>query len=147
MYSFPKQEKLCGQLRIAALYKHGKRFTAYPLRVTYLVESTEEEGGLQILIWAPKSLFKRANKRNRLRRLMREAYRLNAVALKEKCKAEQLHLQIAFNYIAPEELDYHQIEKAMRKALRNIEGRRKEKGERTLSNLETFQPSNLSTTK
>ncbi len=149
MYSFPTHEKLCGQLRIAALYKHGKRFTAYPLRVTYLLESggKSQESGLsaqaecrmpnaecrnpQILIWAPKSLFKRANKRNRLRRLMREAYRLNAVSLKEKCKAEQLHLQIAFNYIAPEELDYHQIEKAMRKALHNIE-------HRTLSNLPTF---------
>ncbi len=141
MYSFPKQEKLCGQLRIAALYKHGKRFTAYPLRVTYLVESgvKSQESGLstqdecrtpnaEVLIWAPKSLFKRANKRNRLRRLMREAYRLNAVSLKEKCKAEQLHLQIAFNYIAPEELDYHQIEKAMRKALRIIGERRKDKG-------------------
>ncbi len=128
MYSFPKHEKLCGQLRIAALYKHGKRFTAYPLRITYLVERCEPNAecrmpNAEVLIWAPKSLFKRANKRNRLRRLMREAYRLNAVSLKEKCKAEQLHLQIAFNYIAPEELDYYQIEKAMRKALRNIEGK------------------------
>lgn len=123
MYSFPKQEKLCGQLRIAALYKHGKRFTAYPLRVTYLVDSkgeTETEGRLSILIWAPKSLFKRANKRNHLRRLMREAYRLNATALREKCKTEQLHMQIAFNYMAKEELDYHQIERAMIKAISKL---------------------------
>ncbi len=127
-FSFPKQEKLCGQLRIAALYKHGKKFTAYPLRVTYLVESsqlTPHGSSLmpQVLIWAPKSLFKRANKRNRLRRLMREAYRLNATSLKEKCTAEQISLQIAFNYMSKEELTYQQIEKAMQKALRNVESR------------------------
>ncbi len=130
MFTFPKQEKLCGQLRIAALYKHGKRFTAYPLRVTYLqiddakskeADETTKRPNLQILIWAPKSLFKRANKRNHLRRLMREAYRLNANALREKCQAENIQLQIAFNYIAPEELNYHQIEKAMQKALHTID--------------------------
>ncbi len=126
MFTFPKQEKLCGQLRIAALYKHGKRFTIYPLRITYLVESQEEhtsfreEGCPQVLIWAPKSLFKRANKRNRLRRLMREAYRLNAVALKQKCQEKSLYMQIAFNYIAKEEMDYQQIEKAMQKALAKL---------------------------
>ncbi len=128
MFTFPKQEKLCGQLRIAALYKHGKKFTAYPLRVTYLVESgakSQESGHFapQVLIWASKSLFKRANKRNHLRRRMREAYRLNATSLKEKCAAEQINLQIAFNYMAKEELTYPQIEKAMQKALNNLERR------------------------
>ncbi len=120
MFTFPKQEKLCGQLRIAALYKHGKRFTAYPLRVTYL-QVDETKNNLQVLIWAPKSIFKRANKRNRLRRLIREAYRLNATEIREKCQVENIHLQIAFNYIAPEEMNYHQIEKAMQKALHSIE--------------------------
>ena len=53
--TFPKHNKLCGQERIAALYKEGKRFTAWPLRVTYLPIETDT----QILVWAPKSLFKR----------------------------------------------------------------------------------------
>ncbi len=77
----------------------------------------------QILIWAPKSLFKRANKRNHLRRLMREAYRLNATALKEKCQVENVQMQIAFNYIAKEEASYRQIERAIKKALKSIEGK------------------------
>lgn len=114
MNCFPKHNKLCGQLRIAALYKEGKRFVSWPLRVTYM----PTEGDTQVLIWAPKSLFKRAVKRNRLRRLMREAYRLNQELLGEE------HYQIAFNYMDKEEQPFAVIEKAVCKALRKMKGER-----------------------
>ena len=113
-YSFPKQNKLCGQMRIAQLYKEGKRFTAWPLRVTYMpAESQQPSANSQVLIWAPKSLFKRAVKRNHLRRLMREAYRLNQGLLEPP-------FLIAFNYIDKEEQPYAVIEKAVCKALKKI---------------------------
>lgn len=114
MNCFPKHNKLCGQLRIAALYKEGKRFVSWPLRVTYM----PTEGDTQVLIWAPKSLFKRAVKRNRLRRLMREAYRLNQELLGEE------HYQIAFNYMDKEEQPFAVVEKAVCKALRKMKGER-----------------------
>ena len=99
-------------MRIAQLYKEGKRFTAWPLRVTYM--SVENEP-TQVLVWAPKSLFKRAVKRNHLRRLMREAYRLHQTELDE-------HFLIAFNYMDKEEQPYAVIEKAVCKALRKVKG-------------------------
>jgi len=109
---FPKSEKLCGQIPLDYLYRHGKHFVAWPLRVTYLpVEDTT-----QVLIWAPKSLFKRSVDRNHLRRLMREAYRLNKDILIEK----EIRCQIAFNYIDKEQQSYAIIAKAMRKALVRI---------------------------
>ena len=107
---FPKQNKLCGQLRIAQLYKEGERFTAWPLRVTYQPTSTPT----QVLVWAPKSIFKRAVKRNHLRRLMREAYRIHQDLL-----GEQNYL-IAFNYMDKEEQSFAVIEKALCKALKKI---------------------------
>lgn len=108
---FPKHSKLCGQERIAQLYKEGKRFTAWPLRVTY--QPTDDE--TQVLVWAPKSLFKRAVKRNHLRRLMREAYRLHQHELEGK-------YLIAFNYMDKEEQPYAVIEKAVRKAMVKVKG-------------------------
>ena len=108
--SFPKHNRLCGQERIAHLYKVGKRFTAWPLRVTYM----PTESDTQVLVWAPKSLFKRAVKRNHLRRLMREAYRLHQDLLGDG------HYQIAFNYMDKEEQPYALIEKAVIKALKKI---------------------------
>jgi len=117
--SFSKHSKLCGKERIAALYKSGNRFTSWPLRVTWqkipdLSPSTgEPEGASQILIWAPKSLFKHAVDRNRLRRLMREAYRLNQGILTS-------NFLIAFNYMDKEVRSYAVIEKAVIKALKRI---------------------------
>jgi ribonuclease P protein component len=111
MNSFPKQLRLCGQETISGLYKEGKRFTSWPLRVTYM--PAEET---QVLVWAPKSLFKRAVKRNHLRRLIREAFRLHRDLLTAR---SDLYL-IAFNYMDKEVQSYRTIEKAVVKALKKI---------------------------
>ena len=115
MNRFPKENKLCGQLRFSQLYKEGQRFTAWPLRVTFQAVSIQKSDvSNQILAWAPKSLFKKAVQRNHLRRLMREAYRLHQDLLGEK------HYLIAFNYMDKEELSFAVIEKAVCKALKKI---------------------------
>lgn len=111
-HPFPKSAKLCGQTSIDHLYAHGKRFVAWPMRITYL----PTEDTTQVLIWAPKSLFKHAVDRNHLRRLMREAYRLNQGMLDDA----HCHYLLAFNYIDKERQPYIVIEKAMRKALRRL---------------------------
>ena len=111
--TFPKSEKLCGEQAVDHLYKNGKRFVVWPLRVTYLLV---DQAPTQVLVWAPKSLFKKAVDRNHLRRLMREAYRLN----KDIIEGENMHYQLAFNYIDKEKQDYRLIDKAIRKALNRL---------------------------
>lgn len=112
--SFPKSEKLCGKLVVDQLYKLGNRFVAWPLRVSYIISP---DNANRILIWAPKSLFRHAVDRNRLRRQMREAYRLN----KEILFHSEVKYHIAINYIDKSMQDFHVISKAMKKALKKLD--------------------------
>ncbi len=74
LYSFNKSEKLCHDVDIEALWKEGKRFTVYPLKV--VCREREEGYGIKVLIIARKKQFRHAVDRNRWKRVMREAYRL-----------------------------------------------------------------------
>lgn len=74
MPKFPKIEKLCSLSAIQQVRLEGKRHNAWPLRAVYSIASAPTH---QVLLWAPKALFKHAVDRNLLRRRMRESYRLH----------------------------------------------------------------------
>ena len=113
--TFPKSEKLCGERSVDELYKHGKRFVAWPMRVTYM-EVVDE--GSQVLIWAPKALFKHAVDRNRLRRQMREAYRLNKSILSS---TPDKGLDIAFIWLTNKHHKSEMVVSKMISILKRIE--------------------------
>ena len=118
--SFSKSEHLCGEKRIARLFTHGDAFIAYPLRVIYLLEQKNENESVRVMVNVPKKRFKRAVKRNRLKRLMRETYRLNKQLLVDIIEAKNIQINIAFNYISDEEMDFKTIEKKMKIALQKL---------------------------
>ena len=69
-----KSERLCGKKAIAGLMDHGKGGSAGCLRYKYLKTGDTEVS--RILVSVPKRHFKRAVKRNLLKRRIRESYRL-----------------------------------------------------------------------
>ena len=118
--SFSKIEHLCGEKRITRLYTQGDAFIAYPVRVVFLIEPKSDTEPANVLISVPKKRFKRAVKRNRLKRLIREAYRLNKQELIEKLEEKHLQIHIAFNYVSDDVLEYAAIEKKMNLALQKL---------------------------
>ena len=118
--SFSKPEHLCGEKRITRLFTQGEAFIAYPLRVVFIIEPTRDNVPSSVLVSVPKKRFKRAVKRNRLKRLMREAYRLNKTLLIEKLEEKHLQVHIAFNYVSDDELDFATVEKKMKLSLQKL---------------------------
>ncbi len=119
-FTLPKKEHLCGEIRISKLFTEGKAFIVYPIRVVYRIDEKSDGEPVKMMVSVPKKRFKRAVKRNRLKRLMREAYRLNKAQLLDIIQLKTLNLQIAFNYVSNDEADYGLIESKMIAALKRI---------------------------
>jgi ribonuclease P protein component len=118
--SFSKSEHLCGEKRITRLFTEGEAFIAFPLRVVFLIEKGNDTEPASILVSVPKKRFKRAVKRNQLKRLIRESYRINKYELLEKLKEKELQIHIAFNYVSDDEMDFQKIETKMKMALQRL---------------------------
>ncbi len=122
-YKFRKEEKIVGENRIDSLFIEGKSFVAFPLRVVYLKTELSLSSPISVLVSVPKKRIKSAVKRNRIKRQVREAYRLNKHYLEVVTESIDQHLDIAFVFVRDELMEYSIIEKGMRKGLTEIANR------------------------
>lgn len=74
--SFKKREKLKSEKLITLLFTEGESVLVYPLRMVYLQTTFEDHEKVKAGVSVSKRHFKNAVDRNRIKRLMREAYRL-----------------------------------------------------------------------
>jgi ribonuclease P protein component len=119
-YTFPKKEHLCSKKRIEQLFnRQNPSLGVYPLRLTWVVASARTTAPPEVLITVPKRTFKRAVDRNRLKRLVREAYRLNKYRLLE---AENGHpvAQLGILYTGKEKSELPLIEKKLISGLNRL---------------------------
>jgi len=90
--TFKKEERLCSKKLIDKLFNGGgsRSMAAFPLRMVYMpVELTDKEPPVRVMISVPKRCFKRAVKRNRVKRQVREAYRHSKGILWKKIQERQ----------------------------------------------------------
>ncbi len=73
---FPKKEKLKNKKLIEQLFVEGKSVSSFPIKLIYLKTSLPEGIKIQAAVTVPKKKFKSAVHRNRIKRLLRENYRL-----------------------------------------------------------------------
>ncbi len=76
-FKYSKKDKLKSKKRIEQLFNEGQAITVYPLRLVYIKAEFEDDGNLKTGVSVSKRLHKTAVARNRLKRLIREVYRLN----------------------------------------------------------------------
>ena len=76
-FTYSKKDKLKSKKNIEHLFNEGKAITAYPLKLIYLKTEFEDGSIIKTGVSVSKRLHKTAVSRNRIKRLLREAYRLN----------------------------------------------------------------------
>jgi len=94
--TFRKPEKLCSQTHIDRLFSEGKSLLSHHFRLIYIETDTPGQPLVKVLISVPKKNMKLAVDRNRMKRLIREAYRLSKHKLVESCTQYAIHYNIAF---------------------------------------------------
>ena len=116
---FPKNERLSLKKNIDSLFESGQSFGSYPLRIIYLpyTENQKSESGVSVLISVPKKRIRHSITRNRIKRLIRESYRVNKSEIFTHYKSKEQLLHIAFIYQSNAITMYADIEKAVKKAL------------------------------
>lgn len=119
MYSLSKSERLCSKILIDELLTSKLSFVKYPFRIVIKDSSQPSEYPARIAISVSKKKFKRAVKRNRIKRLAREAYRLNKNTFYEQLPPEHT-VDILFIYLDTNLPSYPKIEKAIKNALQKI---------------------------
>lgn len=99
-YTLGKTERLKSRKAIDVLFKSGKSFSVFPFRVVYSKQALDEKhlSNLQCAFSVSKKYFKKAVDRNRIKRLMREAYRLQKNELQTRLNEQKqsLHVFIMF---------------------------------------------------
>lgn len=109
-----KDERLRSKTSIDKLFKEGKGFVKFPIKMQYM---PHERPLHQVAFTAPKRNFKRAVDRNRIKRLMRETYRTNKHILYNKDIPSQA---IFFIYIGKEMPTYANLEKRIKQCLSQL---------------------------
>ncbi len=100
-YTFKKEEKLKSRKTIEQLFKEGKSFSNFPFRILWK-NNLASETALQTGFAVSSKHFKKAVDRNRIKRLMREAYRLQKNELQSLLKLQQKQLAVFIIYVGNE---------------------------------------------
>ncbi|HFS66748.1 MAG TPA: ribonuclease P protein component [Flavobacteriia bacterium] len=116
-FTYSKQEKLKKRKLLKTLFKEGKATTVFPLRMVYLKHEHSGNFPVQASVSVSKRNFKRAVDRNRIKRLLREAYRLNKYILYDNLEDNYIMM---FIYLAKEEEPFQVIEKNMQELMQKF---------------------------
>lgn len=113
-FSFPKNERLKSKKLIEQVFQDGNSLKQYPLKLIYLKAGLPDDVSCQAAMAVPKRRIRQAVKRNRIKRLMREAYRLNKGSIFNKIVG---NYALLFLYLGKESPDYKEVERAMKSLL------------------------------
>ncbi len=121
-YRFPKRERLARKKLWEAVFRRGSRLKAYPLALYYYRTGLPEDVPVQAGFAVPSKSFRKAVDRNRLKRLMREAYRLEKPGAFNNIEGSYAFV---FLYLGREIADFSEVSHAVKTLLHKFKAHEK----------------------
>ncbi|TYB78706.1 ribonuclease P protein component [Bizionia myxarmorum] len=115
--TYNKHEKLKSKKLIDQLFTEGKSVSVYPFRMVYLETIFEDHVPFKTGVSVSKKYFKKAVDRNRIKRLMREAYRLNKTTYFNNITTPYAFMIL---YIGNTKPTYNHVEQSMNKLFKKF---------------------------
>ena len=121
MSTFSAIERIKSKKLLEEVYAEGKQCKNFPFRVKYLRTKFEDDALVKIAVSVPKRKVRKAVDRNKLKRQIKEAYRLNKVNLLSKIESSNEHLALFLIYDGNKDQPYAFIEEKMIGLLKILE--------------------------
>jgi ribonuclease P protein component len=119
-HTFKSKERLKSRKQIASLFETGKIIHAYPYKGLYKISLQENEFPAQFAVSVSKKNFKRAVDRNRIKRKIRETYRLQKQELYQVLNEFDQNIVLFVIYTAKQEVEFQTIQKGMQMLIRKL---------------------------
>ncbi len=119
-YTLKTESRLKSKKLFEQVFAKGKSFKQPEITTLYLLAELAHDVPLQVAFTVPKRRFKRAVDRNRLKRLMREAYRAQKHPLEELLKSSKKQYVVVFVYTFTKVADYVFVREKMALALQTL---------------------------
>jgi len=119
-FRFKKEERLTGKKNIERLFKKGIHIYKNCIHAVFLVVEDPQKFPVRVLFAVSRKKFKRAIKRNLIKRRLRESYRLNKYIIYDQLNLIEKKINLALIYEENEIIDYKTIEKTVREVFNEI---------------------------
>jgi ribonuclease P protein component len=128
-FTYQKKDKLKSRKQTQYLFAKGNAFSAGPIRLLYTIEwedgavipvGTFAKGVLQAGVSAPSRHFRKAVMRNKVKRLLREGYRLERPAFLRSIHIENKRLNLFFLYTEAQIISQEEIQEKIKIVLQKL---------------------------
>ena len=106
----PAEERIKQKKLFDLIFDKGQSFRAHPLKLVYKETDFNEDHPVKIAVIVPKRWMKHAHDRNRQKRLLREAYRLNKHIISDPSRQQKKGLALIFLAQCKSPLSYSETE-------------------------------------
>ena len=118
-FSYNKKEKLKSKKQLDELFQKGKSFTVFPVKIFYAF--AEEQGNvIKTGVGVSSRHFKKAVQRNRIKRLLREAYRTEKQPLHAYLNNNKKQLVLFLLFIDKELPSYDLLKEKMKLCIQRL---------------------------